>query len=119
ALRHYLNEVHDLGGELSQSVALVDVTPEMQALAKASPDTSEHRSDEPYRRALTGIYARLASTLQHLTGGLSARHAVAPQNRYPTSEAFLADLRVIEESLRTKHGATLINQRLRPLIRAV
>jgi phosphoenolpyruvate carboxylase len=64
ALRHYLTEVHYLGGELSLSARLVRVSPEMQALAQRSPDTSEHRQDEPYRRALTGIYARLAATLK-------------------------------------------------------
>ena len=119
ALRHYLTEVHYLGGELSLSAALVDVTPEMQALAEASPDPNEHRHDEPYRRALTGVYARLAATLRDLTGGVAARHAVAPQNPYPNAEAFLADLRTLEESLREKHGAALVNQRLRPLMRAV
>lgn len=51
ALRHYLTEVHYLGGELRSSAALVDVTFEMQALAEASPDPNEHRHDEPYRRA--------------------------------------------------------------------
>ena len=119
ALRHYLTQVHYLGGELSLAAALVDVTPEMQALAEASPDPSEHRRDEPYRRALTGVYARLAATLQQLTGGSAARHAVAPQNPYPSAEAFLADLRTLEESLNEKHGGVLVGQRLRPLIRAV
>ena len=119
ALRHYLTEVHYLGGELSLSASLVDVSPEMQALADASPDPSAHRRDEPYRRALTGVYARLAATLKHLTGGVAARHAVAPQNPYPDAQSFLADLRVLEESLREKHGAALLDARLRPLIRAV
>ncbi|RYF84191.1 MAG: phosphoenolpyruvate carboxylase [Comamonadaceae bacterium] len=119
ALRHYLTEVHYLGGELSLSAALVDVSPEMQALADASPDPNEHRRDEPYRRALTGVYARLAATLAQLTGGVAARHAVAPQNPYPDAQTFLVDLRVIEESLRDKHGSALVDQRLRPLIRAV
>ncbi len=119
ALRHYLTEVHYLGGELSLSAMLVDVSPAMQALAESSPDTNEHRKDEPYRRALTGIYARLAATLKDLTGGDAARHAVAPQNAYRRSEEFLADLRTIDASLRTNHGAALIAQRLHPLIRAV
>ncbi|MGH6640959.1 MAG: phosphoenolpyruvate carboxylase, partial [Polaromonas sp.] len=82
ALRHYLTEVHFLGGELSLSAMLVDFSPEMRLLAESSPDTSEHRKDEPYRRALTGVYARLAATLKELTGGEAARHAVAPQNAY-------------------------------------
>ncbi|MBV8621270.1 MAG: phosphoenolpyruvate carboxylase [Curvibacter sp.] len=119
ALRHYLTEVHYLGGELSMSARLVGVTPDMQVLAAGSPDTNEHRQDEPYRRALTGIYARLAANLKDLTGGDAARHAVAPQNPYPTAAAFLADLRTIEASLQAHHGEALVNGRLRPLIRAV
>ena len=119
ALRHYLTEVHFLGGELSLSAMLIDVSPAMQTLAESSPDTNEHRQDEPYRRALTGVYARLAATLKGLTGGDAARHAVAPQNAYAKSEDFLADLRTIEASLRTHHGEALIAQRLHPLIRAV
>ena len=119
ALRHYLTEVHFLGGELSLSAMLVDFSADMRVLAENSPDTSEHRKDEPYRRALTGIYARLAATLKDLTGGDAARHAVAPQNPYAQAEDFLADLRTIEHSLLTHHGQALVAQRLHPLIRAV
>jgi len=119
ALRFYLTEVHYLGGELSLSARLVNVLPEMQALAERSPDTSEHRLDEPYRRALTGMYARLAATLKDLTGGDAARHAVAPQNPYLLAEDFLADLKTIRASLLAHHGAALVAQRLHPLIRAV
>ena len=119
ALRYYLTEVHLLGGELSMSAMLADVSPAMQALSNASPDTNEHRQDEPYRRALTGVYARLAATLKSLTGGDAARHAVVPQNAYPKSEEFLTDLRVIAASLRAHHGEALVAQRLHPLIRAV
>ena len=119
ALRHYLTEVHYLGGELSVSAMLVQVSPAMQALAESSPDTNEHRQDEPYRRALTGIYARLAATLKALSGGEAARHAVAPQNPYALAEDFLTDLRTIESSLQGHHGGALATQRLHPLIRAV
>ncbi len=119
ALRHYLTEVHYLGGELSLSARLVQVSAEMEALAQRSPDTNQHRVDEPYRRALTGVYARLAATLKDLTGGEAARHAVAPQNPYVSAEAFLADLRVIHASLKSHHGQALAAERLHPLIRAV
>ena len=119
ALRHYLTEVHLLGGELSMSAILVECSAEMQQLAQSSPDTSEHRQDEPYRRALTGVYARLAATLKALTGGEAARHAVAPQNAYATAEEFLADLRTLQASLVGHHGQALTAQRLHPLIRAV
>jgi phosphoenolpyruvate carboxylase len=119
ALRHYLTEVHYLGSELSLSAMLVNFPPAMQALAERSPDTNAHRMDEPYRRALTGIYARLAATLKLLTGGDAARHAVTPQNPYPDAAAFLADLRTIATSLKSHHAEDLVTQRLMPLIRAV
>jgi phosphoenolpyruvate carboxylase len=119
ALRHYLTEVHYLGGELSLSAMLVDFSADMQALAAHSPDTNEHRKDEPYRRALIGVYARLAATLKALSGGEAARHAVPPQNPYLTPQELLRDLRVIEASLLTQHAQALVTQRLQPLIRAV
>ncbi len=119
ALRHYLTEVHLLGGELSMSQALVGCGDAMRQLAERSPDTSEHRRDEPYRRALTGVYSRLAATLKNLTGGEAARHAVAPQNAYLRAEDFLADLRTLEDSLSSHHGQALTAGRLHPLIRAV
>ncbi len=119
ALRYYLTEVHRLGGEMSISALLVGCTAPMQALAERSPDTNAHRQDEPYRRALTGVYARLAATLKILTGGEAARHAVAPQNPYTLAEEFYADLLTIRESLQENHGAALISHRLQPLMRAV
>jgi phosphoenolpyruvate carboxylase len=119
ALRHYLTEVHYLGGELSISGMLAGCLPAMQVLADSSPDRNEHRKDEPYRRALIGVYARLAAALHDLTGGDASRHAVPPQNAYPDAQAFLADLHTIEESLQGEHGSALAAQRLHPLIRAV
>lgn len=118
-LRHYLTEVHYLGTELSLSALLVGFPKAMQALANRSPDENEHRMDEPYRRALTGIYSRLAATLKDLTGGDAARHAVPPQNPYQSAQEFLGDLQIIEGSLRSHSAEALINQRLRALIRAV
>jgi phosphoenolpyruvate carboxylase len=119
ALRHYLTEVHYLGGELSISAMLAECSPEMTALAESSPDHNAHRMDEPYRRALTGVYARLAATLKDLTGTDAARHAVAPQNPYRTAQDFITELRTIEASLTANHAAALVTQRLHPLIRAV
>ncbi|HLL18478.1 MAG TPA: phosphoenolpyruvate carboxylase [Rubrivivax sp.] len=119
ALRFYLTEVHLLGAELSISGTLAKVSAPMAELAERSPDRSEHRMDEPYRRALIGIYARLAATLQLLTGTEALRHALQPQNPYATATDFLGDLRVIEKSLQSHHAQALISPRLAPLIRAV
>jgi phosphoenolpyruvate carboxylase len=118
-LRFYLTEVHELGAELSISAMLAPVSPAMATLAEASPDLSEHRQDEPYRRALIGIYARLAATLQEFTGTEALRHAVPPQNAYVAAGQFLADLKVIEASLAGHHAQALAVPRLLPLIRAV
>jgi phosphoenolpyruvate carboxylase len=118
-LRHYLTEVHYLGRELSVSALLLKFPKKMQALAASSPDTNEHRQDEPYRRALTGMYSRLAATLKRLTGTDAARHAVAPQNPYLSSDDFLSDLKTIEASLVSQGAKALADRRLHGLIRAV
>ncbi|WP_422013612.1 phosphoenolpyruvate carboxylase [Roseateles sp.] len=119
ALRHYLTELHELGADLSISLRLTGVSPDMQTLAERSPDQNVHRLDEPYRRALTGMYARLAATLHELTGTEALRHAVAPQDPYRDSGELLADLRTIEASLKGHHAEALVAPRLGPLIRAV
>ena len=119
ALRHYLTEVHALGGELSISQTLAGVTPQMLALAERSPDRNPHREDEPYRRALIGVYARLAATLHQLSGTEALRHAVAPQNPYASADEFSADLLIVEASLRHHHASSMIAPRLAPLQRAV
>jgi phosphoenolpyruvate carboxylase len=118
-LRHYLTEVHYLGRELSVSALLLKFPKKMQELAASSPDTNEHRQDEPYRRALTGMYSRLAATLKRLTGTDAARHAVAPQNPYLSSHDFLSDLKTIEASLVLQGAKALADRRLHGLIRAV
>ena len=107
-LDFYLEEVHALGAELSTSTLLVPVTPAMQALADVSVDTSPHRSDEPYRRALIGIYARLAATARELGVDHILRKEVGEAPPYLDAGLFAADLEVIADSLRANHGAMLI-----------
>ena len=65
-LQFYLDELHVLGAELSMAAHLADVSEELRTLAERSPDTSPHRSGEPYRLAVSGIYARLAATAEML-----------------------------------------------------
>ncbi len=119
AVRHHLRALHYLGAELSMSAMLVPVGEAMQALADRSPDHNVHRADEPYRRALTGMYARLAATLTALTGQEAARHAISPQNPYLDPSDLLTDLKVIRDSLVTNNGDVLAQERLEDLIRAV
>ncbi|MGB8421420.1 phosphoenolpyruvate carboxylase, partial [Paraburkholderia sp.] len=59
---HYMEQVHKLGAELSVSNLLAGASDALKELAAASPDQSPHRTDEPYRRALIGMYTRLAAS---------------------------------------------------------
>jgi phosphoenolpyruvate carboxylase len=118
-LRHYLMEIHRLGGELSMSDLVTSCSDELKALAAASGDHNPHRDDEYYRRALIGVYARLAGALLALTGVEAARHAMAPAAPYASPAEFRADLCVIRDSLVAHHGEALVAERLAPLIRAV
>ncbi len=117
-LDFYLDEVHALGAELSTSTLMVPVTPQMQALADASVDNSPHRSDEPYRRALIGIYARLAATARELGVDHILRKEVGEAPPYLDAALFAADLEVLADSLRANHGAVLVEPRLAGLKRA-
>ena len=119
ALLHYLDEIHELGAELSVSRTLVGCSAELEALAERSGDNNPHREDEPYRRALIGIYARLAATLLKLTGTLAPRPALSSAEPYRDAEELLADLTIVETSLAEHRGGLLTRARLHPLRRAV
>ena len=119
ALSHYLSEVHELGGELPLSNLLIQVTPELLALAEHSTDQSPQRADEPYRRALSGIYARLAATARFLDDIEPVRHEIGNAEPYVTPEALRADLKVLANSLKLNGSARLAGGRLRRLLRAV
>jgi phosphoenolpyruvate carboxylase len=117
-LDFYLDETHALGAELSISTLLTAVSPGLQALADASPDQSPHRSDEPYRRALIGLYARLAATARTLGAAHVLRQEVGSAAPYAAAAEFTADLQVLVDSLKEHHGAVLIKPRLATLKRA-
>ena len=119
ALEYYLNELHTLGSQLSMSQGFVSASDALLELAERSPDTSPHRLDEPYRRAVSGIYARLAATYRDLLGHQPVRHAVASAEPYPDAAALAGDLDTLHHSLVANGAATLSRGRLRQLRRAV
>jgi len=118
-LEHYLSETHLLGRRLSLTDRLVEVSDELRKLSDASPDKSQNRNDEPYRRALILIYSRLSATAKKLGHEISHRPPVDKNAAaYPTAAEFIADLDVLIESL-FKHGAVyLARGRLANLRRA-
>jgi phosphoenolpyruvate carboxylase len=119
ALQFYLDELHTLGSELSLSTRVIDVSEPLRQLAERSPDPSPHRKLEPYRRAISGIYARVAATLRTLDGLEAPRHAVGDAPAYQSPAEFGADLDIIDRSLTVNGSAALAKGRLRHLRRAV
>ena len=119
ALGHYLDAVHQIGAELSVSSELAEVDPGVLALADASQDTSPARADEPYRRALSGIYARLAATYRDLTGEEPPRQSALAADPYASPEEVRRDLRTIAYSLGKDGGVLARGGALGRLIRAV
>lgn len=117
-MNFYLEELHVLGSELSLAAHLADVSDELRALAGRSPDTSPHRSGEPYRLAVSGIYARLTATAVRLEVE-TTRRPVGAAAPYASVKEFKADLDVLERSLIANNSGVIARGRLRSLRRAV
>jgi phosphoenolpyruvate carboxylase len=116
----YLDELHSLGAELSISTELAATTEAVAKLAEASGDTHAARSDEPYRRAIIGCYARLAATYEKIVGGPPARAASVSGEPYQSAEQLRADLVEIAHSLgRNGKGLLATGGALGRLIRSV
>ncbi len=98
-LGFYLEQLHAMGAELSISAHHATVDAGVQALADASGDGAETRSDEPYRRALAGIYARTAATYAKLTGQTAPRPGHLKGEPYADPAALRADLIAIARPL--------------------
>ena len=98
-LAFYLDEVHALGAEISISSELADVPADVDALAARSGDGSAARADEPYRRALSGIYGRLAATYEAFTGEEAPRPPMVTGAAYAGPDELRAELEVVAEGL--------------------
>ena len=101
-LAEYLDQFNSLGAELSVSSELAGVSAGLQVLAQRSGDLNAARADEPYRRAITGIYARLAATYQALTGRVPPRPASVIAEAYTGARSLREDLATLERSLGTE-----------------
>ncbi|ULN50488.1 phosphoenolpyruvate carboxylase [Mycolicibacterium goodii] len=117
ALEHYFDEITALEQELSMSARLVKVTPALAALADTCHEPA--RADEPYRRALRVIHARLTSTAREILDEQPEHELDLGLERYRTPAEFLADLDVVDDSLRTNGSGVLADDRLGRLREAV
>jgi phosphoenolpyruvate carboxylase len=116
ALGHYAAELTALEQELSMSARLVAVTDELAALAA---QCDEHPADEPYRRALRVIRARLTATAAEILDREPANLLDLGLPRYEAPGELLADLDTVDASLRANGSGLLADDRLARLREAV
>ncbi|MGZ8748814.1 MAG: phosphoenolpyruvate carboxylase, partial [Mycobacterium sp.] len=117
ALDHYFTEITALEEELSMSARLVNVSDALDALADQCDEPA--RADEPYRRALRVIHARLTTTAFEILDRQPEHELDLGLDKYQTPAELLADLDVVDESLRTNGSAVLADDRLSRLREAV
>ncbi|MBT0568038.1 phosphoenolpyruvate carboxylase [Williamsia sp. CHRR-6] len=119
ALKHHLTELRTLAQELSLSARLTTVSDEVLQLGSGATPPS----DEPYREALRHIRSRLLATAFDRFGTdapiLLDEFVVEGAPAYSTAPELLADLDVIDASLRANHDADLADDRLLRLREAV
>ena len=118
-LAHYLEEVGRLYKELALSARIHAAPAGIEALAAASGESSAYRRDEPYRRAISGIYARLASAAENLAGVKANPPATVIQPAYGSAEEFSRDLQTVSQSLENQGAGRLARGRLAALQRKV
>jgi phosphoenolpyruvate carboxylase len=108
ALSHHLAALQNLSITLSMSSRLITPTAGLTALADRSGDDSPFRADEPYRRALRGMHARLhAHAAMVLAGEVPGAAPAVEGEPYGGLDDLVADLDVVVGSLRS-HGAGLV-----------
>ena len=118
-LEVYLADVNQLGRELALSERIKPAPPAIEELAARSGDDSEYRRDEPYRRVISGIYSRLASTATSLTGLQPVPAPLMTAAPYQSPGELAADLETIAQGLEQQGAARLASGRLRELRRKV
>ncbi|AGB23192.1 phosphoenolpyruvate carboxylase [Mycobacterium sp. JS623] len=117
AFEHYFTEISALEQELSMSARLVKVSDDLAALADKCHEPA--RADEPYRRALRVIHGRLTATAGEILDSQPEHELDLGLQRYVTPAELLADLDVIDHSLRSNGSGVLADDRLAQLREAV
>ena len=117
AFAHYFGEIATLQEELSMSARLVQVSAGLAALADVCDEPA--RSDEPYRRALRVIHARLTTTAAQILDRQPERELDLGLPAYDTPGQLLEDLDTVDDSLRVNGSAVLADDRLGRLREAV
>jgi phosphoenolpyruvate carboxylase len=123
AVRDTLALVDALRADLSPSVRIAGVSPELEAslqadleaLPEVEPRYRRLNAEEPYRLKLTCVRQKLLNTRRRLT----ERRPHEPARDYATTAQLLADLRLVRESLLQHRGELIARGRLESAMRTI
>jgi phosphoenolpyruvate carboxylase len=123
ALRDALDVIDELRADLSSSVRITGVTPQLEtslaadleALPELDPRYRRLNAEEPYRLKLTCIRQKLVNTRRRLTD--DAPHE--PGRDYRDTRELLAELELVRDSLLLHRGELIAGGRLERAIRTL
>ncbi len=122
ALRLYQRTIDRMHGHLSTSSRLgisAELAASIESDARLFPEDAQRLAArypmQPYRHKLDFIYRKLGATLAANDRPWRADHLPRP-NTYERVEEFIADLRLIQDSLRQHRGGRLADGRLAGLV---
>ncbi|HEX8361176.1 MAG TPA: phosphoenolpyruvate carboxylase [Longimicrobium sp.] len=116
-LDYYVRALEELTERLSASTHQVEVTPELREALDRYAGSVRSLDARPETRSTTEVYRRF---LGYVGGRLhAARNDPASPAGYPDAAAFLADLRLVRESLVRNRGERMARLLLGPLLRQV
>ncbi|HGI3428879.1 TPA: phosphoenolpyruvate carboxylase [Streptococcus agalactiae] len=145
-INHYIEQLNELYRNMSLSISLTEVSPELVTLANQSQDNSVYRENEPYRKAFNFIQDKLVQTLLNLKVGSSPKEKFVSRQEssdivgryikshiaqvasdiqteelpaYATAEEFKQDLLLVKQSLVQYGQDSLVDGELACLIQAV
>jgi phosphoenolpyruvate carboxylase len=119
AFRHHLDGLLKLSLDLSMSARLVEPTADLLALADRSGDDSPFRSDEPYRRAVRGLHARLWAMATRVLDDVPGPQPHCELPPYRDAAEVIDDLHIVSESLRSHGAGPLADARVEPVRRSL
>ncbi len=114
---YYRKQLSELYEELPLSVRRVNVSNAVMQLANRSPDNEIAHEEEPYRRAIALMSARLVAKGHQLGLTLGCKWGLNEQP-YQNADEFLTDLHTLQRSLIDNGSLLLAEARLADIIRA-
>ncbi len=122
-LRHLITVIEELAEELSISERLAPTSEEMahsleidrQLLPDVWNREQKRTAQEPYRLKCSYIHARLGNTVERVRTGAASKSGVD----YPSPDELLADLEIMDRSLRSSRGDLIADGALGRVIRVV